>query len=364
VIRPRAAGNHGVGKECARVLAMDRVQKESVSLGTIDLLRRRWITLLRRSRPRVILADGEEARSIEAACALASEGVLRVALSGRERVIRGVARSNQLRLPRDVDIVDFTSTTYRSNLLEEFGSIFLGREIDVPNLERMVADPLYVSALLVRRGEAQACVGGSTRTTADVIRAAIRVIQLAPGIDTLSSSFLMVLADGRRIAYGDCAVLPYPSPGQLADVAISTAATFERLTGETARVALLSFSSKGSASHHCVERVQHATELARQRAPELEIDGELQFDAAFDERVAMIKAPHSSVAGRANVFVFPSLDSGNIGYKITQRVAKAHAFGPLLQGLARPMNDLSRGCTASEIAAVAVISAVLALEHR
>ena len=218
-------------------------------------------------------------------------------------------------------------------------------------------DPLHVAALMVAAGEADACVGGASRPTADVVRAALFCIGPAPGVEIISSCFVLVLPDGTAVTYGDCGVIPEPDPGQLASIAISTAATHEALVDETARVAMLSYSTKGSAGGSRVERVRSATEIVRDRAPSLAIDGELQFDAAWDRQVAAAKAPGSEVAGRANVFIFPDLDSGNIAYKITERLGGARAYGPLLQGTARVIHDLSRGCHEDDIVAVAVIAA-------
>ncbi|EMY34236.1 phosphate acetyltransferase, partial [Arthrobacter crystallopoietes BAB-32] len=197
---------------------------------------------------------------------------------------------------------------------------------------------------------------GANRPTADVLRAALRVAGTDPDAHCVSSSFLMSLPDGRRFGYGDCAVLPEPDPEQLAEIAISTSRTFEALTGEEPKVAMLSFSTKGSADHASVQLVRQATERVRERAPGLSVDGELQFDAALLKSVGDHKAPDSDVAGCANVFIFPNLAAGNIGYKITQRLAGAEAYGPILQGLALPVNDLSRGCSASDIVNVALIS--------
>ena len=217
-------------------------------------------------------------------------------------------------------------------------------------------DPLHVAALMVAAGEADACVGGATRPTAEVVRAALFCIGLAPGVEIISSCFLLVLPDGTPITFGDCGVVPEPDADQLASIAISSAATHESLVGTGARVAMLSYSTKGSATGPRVERVRAATEIVRRRAPSLAVDGELQFDAAWAGEVARSKAPGSEVAGRANVFVFPDLDSGNISYKITERLGGARAYGPLLQGTAGVMHDLSRGCDSDDIVTVAVIA--------
>lgn len=323
------------------------------------LLRSRWQSMIGNSSPTIALTDGEDPRAIRAASSLREEGAVVPLLIGRSSEIRRVALAQSVAVPERENVFDPTSPDSTGPLTDQWTDSW-GRAGD-KRLSSRPDDSLLAGALLLRSGHVDACVGGAGLPTAVVARTAIKTIGLAPDASICSSCFLMVLPEGKAITYADCAIVPEPTAEQLAEIAISSARTHELLTGQVPAVAMLSFSSNGSAKHHGVERVRLGTKLARDSAGTLQIDGELQFDAAFESRIGSVKAPNSVVAGRANVFIFPSLDAGNIAYKITERLGGARAIGPLLLGTARPFNDLSRGCSDVDIHLVALASAVQSL---
>ena len=233
------------------------------------------------------------------------------------------------------------------------------RGLERAKVEQFLSNPLLLSCYLLAVGYVDGGVAGSIATTANVLKAGFKSLGVKDGTKTISSMFLMALPDGRVLSYGDCAVVPNPTAAQLADIAIFTSETHQRLTGEIPHVAMLSFSTKGSANHADVNKVTEAMALVSQKAPHLNIDGELQFDAAINPKIGIRKARDSAVAGKANVFIFPDLDAGNIGYKITQELGGARAIGPILGGFSKPWMDLSRGCGVQDIIDVAVVSALL-----
>ncbi len=307
----------------------------------------------------IVLPEGEEDRMIRASAQIRREDLCDVTLLGDKAIISQKAKVLGVSL-QNVSVIDPLHAQMLDSYSDQFFQLRKHKGITDEAARETVSQPLYYGAMMVRGGEVDGSVAGSINTTGDVLRAAIQCIGLADQISIVSSIFLMVVPGlEKSFTYADAGVVPDPDPDQLASIAITSAETHRKLTKEEPIVAMLSFSTYGSASHPLVDKVREATRMVRERVPELRVDGELQVDAAIVPSVAEKKAPGSPIAGRANVLIFPDLNAGNIAYKLTQRLANAEAIGPIIQGLRKPANDLSRGCSVEDIVNVTAICCLL-----
>ncbi len=312
---------------------------------------------------KIVLPEGEEPRIIKAAEKIYQENFAKLVFLGKEDKIKDIANQSNVIFPDTIEIIDPESSEKLNNYAEIYYELRKNKGITVEEAKKLMKDPLFYGALMVYQDDADGLVAGSINATGDVFRPALQTIKTSSNVSIVSSSFIMVVPDCRYgenglILFADCALFPDPNSEELADIAIASANTAKTLVGVEPKIAMLSFSTKGSAKHPLVDKVIKATEIVKKKAPELKIDGELQADAALIPEIGKRKAPDSKIAGEANILIFPDLQSANIAYKLVERLAKAEAIGPITQGMRKPVNDLSRGCSVDDIVNVVAITAL------
>ncbi|MBS4062260.1 MAG: phosphate acetyltransferase [Bacteroidetes bacterium] len=310
---------------------------------------------------KIVLPEGTEERTMRAADIILEENIAEIILLGNEAIIMENASHWNLKNIRKATIIDPVAHSRKQYFAEMLVTIRKSKGLTIEEALVLVENPLYLAVLLIKNGDADGEVAGANNSTGDVLRPAFQIVKTQPGFSAVSGAFIMIVPDKNYgedgiLVFADCAVNPDPTVKELAEIAVASAQTAKNIAGIEPRVAMLSFSTKGSANHEKADKVIEATKLAKIMDPTLQIEGELQADAAIVESIGRKKAPGSSIAGRANVLVFPSLESGNIAYKLVQRLAGAEAIGPVLQGMAAPINDLSRGCSVEDIVNLVAIT--------
>ncbi len=316
----------------------------------------------RKHNKRIVLPEGYEERTIKAADIAIQEGLAQIILIGDPSEIKSHAAKLGLKNLGKATIIDPKSHPKKDHYINLMVELRKAKGMTKEEASKLIEDPLYLGVLMIKNGDADGEVSGADHATGDVLRPAFHYVKTAPGISVVSGAFIMILPEKKFgengiLIFADGAVHPNPTDKELAEIAVATANTAKVIAGFEPKVAILSFSTKGSAKHEMVDKVISATKIAQEMAPHLMIDGELQGDAALVEAIGQKKAPGSKIAGKANVLIFPDLNCGNIAYKLVQRLANAEAIGPILQGMAAPINDLSRGCSVSDIVSMIAITA-------
>lgn len=311
---------------------------------------------------RIVLPESTEERTLKAADELLAEGIAQIILTGNPEEIKHKAAELKLSNIDKALIIDPKNHLKKEEYIDLMVEIRKNKGLTREDAAKLVENPLYLATIMIKNGDADGEVAGAENATGDVLRPAFQYVKTKPGISVVSGAFLMILKDKQfgndgLMVFADCAVHPNPTDKELAEIAVATGATTRAIAGIEPRIAMLSFSTKGSAKHEMVDKVVNATKMAQEMDPSLKIDGEMQADAAIVEAIGQKKAPGSEIAGKANVLVFPTLETGNIAYKLVQRMAGAEAVGPVLQGMAAPINDLSRGCSVSDIVNLVAITA-------
>ena len=313
---------------------------------------------------KIVLPEASDIRIIEAAATVAKEQFAEIILLGDEQIILDMAKQNNIDISKCTIINPKTSLKHNEYAQKLF-ELRQHKGLTIEKAEELVNDNVYYGMMMVKQNDADGLVSGAIHSTSDTLRPALQILKTAPGTKLVSAFFIMVVPDceygeNGTFVFGDCGLNENPDAASLSEIAASSAKSFEQLVGKKAKVGMLSYSTYGSAKSELTEKVIEATNLVKENYPEIDVDGELQLDAAIVPAIAKSKAPGSNVAGYANTLIFPDLNAGNIGYKLTQRFGKAEAYGPLCQGIAKPINDLSRGCSSQDIVGVVAITAVQA----
>jgi len=312
----------------------------------------------------IILPETEDVRVLQAAEVVTKEGFSKVILIGNEEETLSLAKENNINL-EGIQIINPLKSEKYEEYVSKFYELRKAKGLTEEQAKEMMLNNVYFGMMMVKAGDADGLVSGAAHSTADTLRPALQILKTSPGTKLVSAFFLMVVpnceyGENGTFVFSDCGLNPNPTSEELSEIAISSAKSFEQLVGKEAKVAMLSYSTYGSAKSDLVDKVVEATKILKEKAPDLKADGEMQLDAAIVEEIGQKKAPGSNVAGYTNTLIFPDLNAGNIGYKLVQRLAKAEAYGPLCQGIAKPVNDLSRGCSSEDIVGVVAITAVQA----